>query len=101
MDIDNIIENIEKWMEEDPTHTSAFVICTTKSEADEVPNVHAYIDGMKNDALQALASTAYENPEAEELLRRVMECVRLLHQEDEDLAAQKHTTDGEEANYAS
>lgn len=96
MEINNIIDHIEEWMNEDTTHTSAFVVCTTKSEADEVPNVHAYVDGNKNDALQAIAYTAYEHPEAEEPLSRVMKMVRLLHQEDE-----AQPTDGKEASHAS
>lgn len=98
MEINKIIDQIEEWMGEDNTHTSAFVICTSKSQTDKSPNVHAYVDGKKNDALQAIAYTAYENPEAEELLTRVMAIVKMLHQEDED---QTQNTTRKEDNHAS
>ena len=94
MEINNIIDQIEAWMDEDTTHTSAFVICTTNNDKTEAPNIHSYVNGNKNDALKALAYTAYENPEFEKLLKLVLTAVSILHKEDK-------AQDRKEASHAS
>ena len=101
MDTKKIIDQIAAWFDEDPTHTSVFVICTTKDEADEAPIVTSYADGNKNDTLQALAVMAYEMPEVEEFLTRALTAAKLLRQQEDAQADAMHHTSGKEAHHAS